>query len=96
MTALYGIPLIVGVLLMIAWIVAAAVAATVDGWEGVDPERRFGRSARFVLAGLIGFGMAGISSLYAGWQPLVTVAAGTVGAIGLILASAWLGPEMEH
>lgn len=90
MTTLFGIPLILGFLLMLAWIAATAVAATVDGWEGFDPERRFGRGGRFVLAGVLGFGMAGISALYAGWAGPLAVAAGIAGGAGLIAASTWI------
>ncbi|MDK1009625.1 MAG: hypothetical protein QGM46_01730 [Actinomycetota bacterium] len=93
MTALFGIPLLVGFLFMLAWIAATAVAATVDGWQGVDPERRFGKAGRFSLAALIGFGMAGISSLYGGWPLALTVVAGGGGAVGLVAVSIWLGPE---
>ena len=95
MTALFGIPLMIGFILMIVWVGATAVAATVDGWQGVDPDRRYGRTGRFALAGMIGFGMAGISSLYAGWPPLLTVGAAVLGAVGLIGVSIWLGPEAE-
>lgn len=77
---------------MLGWIAATAVAATVDGWEGVDPDRKFGRSGRFVLAGTLGFGMAGMSSLYAGWPHAAAVGAAILGAGGLILVSIWLGP----
>jgi hypothetical protein len=94
-TALYGVPLLIGFLLMIGWISATAVAATVTGWENVDPEHRFGRTGRFTLAGMIGFGMAGMSTLYAGWPEPLTVFAGIVGAAGLIGVSIWLGPESE-
>ncbi len=93
MTGLFGIPLLLGFLLMLAWIAATAVAATVEGWEGVDPERRFGRFGRFVLAAPIGFGMAGISSLYGGWPHVLAITAGVAGAVGLIAVSIWLGPE---
>ncbi len=95
MTALFGIPLMIGFILMIVWVGATAVAATVDGWQGVDPDRRYGRTGRFALAGMIGFGMAGISSLFAGWPSLLTVGAAVLGAAGLIAVSIWLGPEAE-
>jgi hypothetical protein len=94
-TALFAIPLMIGFVLMIAWVGATAVAATVDGWQGIDPDLRYGRTGRFVLAGMIGFGMAGMSSLYAGWPPLMAVGAAVVGCAGLIGVSIWLGPEAE-
>ncbi len=96
MTALFGIPLLIGIVLMLAWIAATAVAGTVDGWDSVDPELRFGRIGRFALAGTIGFGMAGISALYAGWPSLLAFGAGLAGIVGLIGVSIWLGPEPEH
>lgn len=96
MTALFGIPLLIGILLMLVWIAATAVAGTVEGWDGVDPDLRFGRAGRFVLAGTIGFGMAGISALYAGWPSVLAVGAGLVGIAGLIGVSIWLGPESER
>jgi hypothetical protein len=95
-TALFGIPLLLGFLLMLAWMAATAVARSVEGWERVDPERRLGTSGRFVLAGMIGFGMAGLSALYAGWPDPLAVGAGFVGAAGLIGVSVWLGPEAER
>ena len=95
MTVLFGIPLLIGFLLMVGWIAATAVAATVEGWGGVDPDDRFGRTGRFVVAGLFGFGMAGISALYAGWPHLLAVGAGVLGAAGLIGVSVWLGPDSE-
>lgn len=96
MTALFGIPLLGGLVFMLVWLAATAVAGTVDGWDHVDPEQRFGRQGRFVLAGLMGFGMAGLSALYAGWPELLAVAAGLAGAAGLIGVSIWLGPEAER
>ena len=95
MTAIFGIPLLIGLLLMILWIASTAVAATVEGWESVDPEQRYGRTGRFVLAAFIGFGMAGISTLYAGAHQLLAIGAGIAGAIGLGIVSTWLGPDSE-
>jgi hypothetical protein len=95
LTALFGIPLLAGFILMIVWVGATAVAATVEGWEGVDPDRRYGRTGRFIVAGTIGFGMAGMSALYGGWPHLLAIGAGVLGAGGLIGVSVWLGPETE-
>ena len=96
MTALFGISLLGGFVLMLVWLAATAVSASVDGWDHADPEQRFGRNGRFVLAGLMGFGMAGLSALFAGWSELLAVAAGIAGAAGLIGVSIWLGPDAER
>lgn len=95
MTALFGIPLMIGFILMLVWVGATAVAATVDGWQGIDPDLRYGRTGRFMVAGMIGFGMAGMSSLYAGWPPLLAVGAAMLGGAGLIGVSIWLAPEAK-
>lgn len=95
MTALFGIPLLFGLTLLLVWLAATAVAGTVEGWQHVDPEHRFGRRGRFALAGLIGFGMAGLSALYAGWPELLAIGAGLAGTAGLIGVSIWLAPETE-
>jgi hypothetical protein len=94
-TALFGIPLMIGFILMLVWVGATAVAATVDGWQGIDPDLRYGRTGRFMVAGMIGFGMAGMSSLYAGWPPLLAVGAAMLGGAGLIGVSIWLAPEAK-
>jgi len=93
MTALFGLPLLAGFILMVAWVAAEAVSEQVEGWNSVSPEQRFGKVGRYVLAGLLGFGMAGISALYGGWPELLAVAAGIAGAIGLVVVSTVLGPE---
>ncbi len=95
MTALFGIPLLVGVVFMLYWVAATAVAGTVEGWESVDPEISFGKIGRFLLAGSVGFGMAGMSALYGGWPSVLAVVAGLAGGVGLIVVSTWLGPESK-
>ncbi len=96
MTALFGIPLLAGIVLMLSWIAARAVGGSVEGWERVDPNRRCGRTGRFVLAAVIGFGMAGMSALYAGWPEILAIAGGIAGAAGLIGVSVWLGPDSDR
>jgi len=91
-TIIFALPLVVGLVLMITWIGATAAAASVDGWGNYDPEVRVGATGRFVLAFLIGFGMAGISALFAGWSNTLSVVAGLAGGGALIGVSRWLGP----
>ena len=90
-----GPPLLGGFVRWVGGTAAPGAAATVEGWGRVDPDHRFGRTGRFVVAGLFGFGMAGISALYAGWPHLLAVGAGVLGAAGLVGVSVWLGPESE-
>lgn len=92
MVWVYAVALAAGIVLLLAWIAAAAVAAWVDGWEFADPEQRFGARGRFVVAGSIGFGMAGMSATYGGLHPVVAVVAAFAGAAALIWVARTFAP----
>lgn len=96
MTALYGIILLVGFALMLAWLVLTAIASSVEGWGRVDPELRWGATGRSVVAGLIGFGMAGISVLYTTAPEALSIAAAVVGGLALIAVARWVVPPTEQ
>ena len=93
MTALYGVVLAVGVVLLLAWLTAAAIGAWVEGWESVDPEVRWGAVGRAVVAGAVGFGMGGLSASLAGWPGGLALLAAVVGGGAMVLVSRLFGPE---
>ena len=93
MTAVYGISLLIGAFALLVWIAATAVAHTVDGWDRIEPQERFGAVGRLVLGGVVGFGMAGMSASFGGWSPLLSFVGAVAGAAGLIAVAFWLGPE---
>lgn len=62
MVKVYAIALSLGVVLLIAWIFSVYLAGNVEAWSRISPEERFGRRGRQVVAGLVGFGMAGMSA----------------------------------
>lgn len=90
MTGVYAVALVVGFVALIAWVAMSVVAANVAGWDRFDPDRRLGRWGRRSIAGLVGFGMAGLSTTYAGWPTGAVVAAAVAGLAGLALVSDWL------
>jgi hypothetical protein len=92
MVWVYAASLIAGIVLLLVWIAAAAVAAWVEGWGFADPEQRFGAGGRVAVAGSIGFGMAGLSATYAGFHPLLAVAAAIAGAAGLVWVARTFAP----
>jgi len=96
MTAFYGITLLIGFALMLVWLVLTAIASGVEGWDGVDPERRWGVTGRSVVAGLVGFGMAGISVLYTTAPEALSIAAAIVGGLALIAVARWIVPPTEQ
>lgn len=95
MTLLFAVPLLVGVVGLIAWIGGTAVAQTSEHYAHLEPERRFGARGRFALAFILGFGMTGISALYAGWAAWLSVAVGLLGGVALATVAGWIMPGGE-
>ena len=62
MVKVYAVVLALGVVLLIAWIFAAYVGSTVPAWKRFDPEENVGKPGRRVLAGMVGFGLGGMSA----------------------------------
>jgi len=77
----FGLALGFGTILLLAWVVAVAVAGSVEGWEKLDPDARFGLTGRRVVAAVFGFGMAGLSAAFAGWPMVVATLAALAGAV---------------
>lgn len=92
MTIFYGAILAVGFAMLVVWLVLTAVASGVDGWGDRDPELTFGATGRAVVAGTVGFGMAGISMLYTQMPEVLSVVAAVIGAGAMVAVSRWLGP----
>lgn len=92
MVWVYALALVAGILMLLAWIVGVAVGAWVDGWQFADPERRFGATWRSIVAGIIGFGMAGMSATFADWHAIVALVAALLGAVALAVVASVFAP----
>lgn len=91
MEGVFGIALSVAVVLLILWILFTARASSPRTPEGaLDPEKRWGVPGRRVVAGLFGFGMAGLSAAYgsANLSDSLVILISLVGAVG---AAWWAG-----
>ena len=95
MTAVYAVALVAGFILILLWVAAVAVAESVPGWEGVDPERKVGRRGRLAIAGLIGFGLGGMSATFAGWPVAVAVSGGLGGAFVVVTGALFLAGDRD-
>lgn len=85
MRVFYAVTLAVGLVALIGWIVASALAENVDSIR--SPDRIFGAVGRSLVAAVAAFGLAGMSSSYAGWPTAATIAAAVAAAIaGAVLA----------
>lgn len=91
MVKVYAIVLAIGVSALIAWIFAHAYATSNDKPER-DPEATVGIRGRRVVAGLVGFGMAGMSAEFSprdiSW-PIALVLA-LVGSGALMWYAGWV------
>ena len=86
MIPVYAVVLSVGAVALLAWLVMGLTATSVDGKEGWNPEDRFGLPGRQVVAGLLGFGLGGMSASYAGWAAGLAILA-AIGGVGVGLLS---------
>lgn len=89
MIPIYWIAFGFGLSSLILWILLRGLADA-DVLVRFDPERRTPR-LKFFVAGLVGFGMAGLSSSYAGWPTGMSVVAAVAGAV----ASAWYAHRVD-
>ena len=93
MVPVYAIALFVGFLMLLAWIVGVAIGTWVDGWEFADPESRFGAVGRSIVAGVVGFGMAGMSASFGGWPPALAILGALAGAAAMVIVARVFGPD---
>lgn len=93
MTVVYAVVLLAGVVLLVGWLVATAIATWVEGWESFDPGAQFGARGRAVVAGAVGFGMGGLSATFAGWPAGLALLAAVAGGGAMVLVSRLFGPE---
>ncbi|MBK5268683.1 MAG: hypothetical protein JJE47_14775 [Acidimicrobiia bacterium] len=89
MIPIYWIAFGLGLPSLILWILIRGLADA-DVLVRFDPERRIPRF-KLVVAGVLGFGMAGLSSSYAGWSTGMSVVAAAAGAV----ASAWYAHRVD-
>jgi hypothetical protein len=92
MVKVYAIVLSVGVGLLVVWILATNVGGNVPAWRGIDPEERFATGGRRIVAGLVGFGLAGMSAEFSPFDlswPMGLVLA-TVGGAAMAWYAGWV------
>lgn len=93
MIPVYAVAVVLGFVGLLTWVTLALMATAVEGKEGLDPEVRYGEPGRFVVAGVLGFGLGGMSSSFGGWPSGAAVAAAVGGAVLMIGAARLLGVD---
>ena len=94
MTALFGVPLLAGAIALVARLVVVAFRSTGEGDEDAGASTARGPWP-LVISAMIGFGMAGLSSLYGGWPTWATLLAAVAGAAVLASVTRWLSRTSE-
>lgn len=89
MSTVYAVVLVIGILALIAWVVAHAWADNATRPDR-DPEHRLGIRGRRLVAGLVGFGMAGMSAEYAAREISPRLVA-LLAVAGAVAAAWWAG-----
>jgi hypothetical protein len=90
MVALYAVAVLLGAVSLGSWILLGVMAER-PGSSVVDPEARFGLRGRSTVAGVLGFGLGGMSASYAGWPELAALGAAAGGAVFAVLSGRYLG-----
>lgn len=95
MIPVYAVAVVLGFLGALAWVTLGLTAAAVEGKDDLDPEARYGSAGRYVVAGVLGFGLGGMSASYGGWAEWAAVAAAVGGGLLAIAAARFLGVDEE-
>lgn len=89
MTVVYALATVTGAGLIFGWIVSGAISAGTRGESRIDLDARFGVAGRALVAGVMGFGLAGLSASFAGWSPALSLLAAVGAALGVAGYAAW-------
>jgi hypothetical protein len=90
----YAVVLVVGFVALLAWILASVLAGNLRR-ESLDPDTRFGIVGRRMVAGAVGFGMAGMSAEYSPMDLPWPVALG-MAAVATVAAAWYAGRVGVH
>lgn len=96
MIAVYAVAIVLGIVSVLAWIFMGLAASSMHDMSRLDPEERFGEKGRYLVAGLMGFGMGGMSASFGGWNDALAVLAAIAGLVAAVVAARYLGVEEDQ
>ena len=94
MRGVYAVVLVIGVVALIGWMLAHGASRNADD-DRFDPEQRWGVPGRRIVAGLVGFGMAGMSAEFAA-REIPPVAVFVLAVVGAAAAAWWAGSALTE
>jgi hypothetical protein len=89
----YAVFVVLGFAAVLGWIYLGLASSSVEGKQSLDPEAKFGAAGRGVVAGVLGFGLGGMSASFGGWGPGLAVLGAIGGGALMIAAARYLGVE---
>jgi hypothetical protein len=93
---IYAVCVVAGSLAALGWIALGTISSAFAEKAHLDPETRYGEAGRFVVGGVLGFGLGGMSASFAGWGAIPALL-GAIGGTGLLLVAArLLGVEQDE
>ncbi|MCP4967796.1 MAG: hypothetical protein GY926_21500 [bacterium] len=95
MIAIYAVCIVLGVIGILGWLVLGLLSSSLDDKEHLEPEERFGSVGRSVIAGVAGFGLAGMSASFGGWNDGLAVVVALAGAGAAVVVAGYLGVEED-
>lgn len=93
MVAVYAVCTILGVVGIVGWIALGMAASAAEDKPHLDPELRFGSTGQYTVAAVAGFGLAGMSASFAGWNAAAAVVGAFAGAALGVMSARYLGFE---
>ena len=91
MIPIYAICVVLGAVAALVWIFLGLGSEAIPGKSSFDPDARFGERGRWAVAGVLGFGLGGMSASFAGWATLPALGGAVGGAALMVLAAHYLG-----
>ena len=93
MITAYWIAFALGLSGLIVWIFVRGLAHA-EVLVRLDPEQRV-PNLKLAVAGVLGFGMAGLSSSYAGWESALTIVGALAGAGAAAGYAKWVDRDLD-
>ncbi len=95
MIPVYAISVVLGVVAVVSWVFLGLTSSAVAGKSHLEPEERFGETGRMAVAGILGFGLGGMSASFGGWGSALALLGAVGGAVLAIVAARYLGYEED-
>lgn len=96
MNAIFAVCIVLGVIGIFGWLTMGLLSSSLRDKAHLDPEDRFGAVGQSVIAGISGFGLAGMSASFGGMNDALALTAAVIGAGAAVVVARYLGVESDQ